>query len=362
MTQDRPSEHQPARPDPGSSNQPHPEEELTAGLDEASSLAAELVQDVGPPDADDELRRNEQNLAEPRHAGGDQARELDVQLGRMEQLLDTAAEEVGEGEKVPEELLARFQEGSDNEGAGSPDKTPHGEAPDDPKDAMTSPVSEVATDLPDFMSDLTAPEPEENQRFSNPPGAFHNDITSAKQPAGNAAPPSDEQARPATDTATSPIGDSQGQKPTNLDDMPSEIDFSDMASLEAAAAALGGSDGQAIAGTKGPEFGDDVEGPVIHDHEQPSPQLVAGTKTTLADEGPEGAVPGRHLPRLIKTPAMLIGRLSAPALSLCSRAVAVLEWLDRPLAKLDLRIKTVIGWVAVATLATSLVVITLSMF
>jgi hypothetical protein len=362
MTQDRPSEHQPARPDPGSPNQPRPEEEVNAKLDEASSLAAELVQDIGPPDADDELRRNEQNLAEPRHPGGDRARELDGQLGRMEQLLDTAAKEVGEGKKVPEELLARFLEGSDNEGAGSPDKTPHGGAPDDAKDAMTGPVSEVSTDLPDFMSDLTAPEPEENQRLSNPPGAFHNDIASAKQPAGNAAPPSDGQARPATEAATSPIGDSQRRKPTNLDDLPSEITLSDMASLEAAAAALGGSDEQATAGPGGPEYGADIEGPVIDDHEQPSQQQVAGTKTPLADEDPEGAAPGRYLPRLIKTSAMLIGPLFAPALSLCSRVVAALEWLDRPLANLDLRIKTVIGWAALATLATSLVVITLSMF
>jgi hypothetical protein len=371
MTQDRPSEHRPPRPDPGSTAQPSAEDEVNAGLDEASSLAADLVQEVGPPDADDELRRNDQNLAEPRRAGEDRAGDVEVQLDRMEQLLDTAAEEVGNAGKVPVELLARFQEHHGREEAnphheGSPcdPGAPGGEA----EDAMTGPASNASIDLPDFMSDLTGPDPEENQRPTTPPSAFHNELTSGNQTAGNAAPArrgSDPQARPATDARTTPLRDSQERKPTSLDDSPSEITLNDMASLQAAAAALGGTDEEVAVGPGGPELGDVIETPEVPAHLSPSQPAAASMKTTAArrhaDPGAPG-VPRRHRPRRTEASAMLIGRLSLPARSLCSWIVAVLEWLDRPLASVDLRIKTVIGWFALATLATSLIVITLSMF
>ena len=292
-------------------------EDLDTLLEQASSMAAELTEDVGGPDAADELRRADETLSDTdRPADG-----IDTQLGRMEELLDAAAAQVGKGD-VPEELLDAF--GEDESNPASPEGEPRTEEP------PSTPKDDPTADIPDFMDDLTAPEAE-----VSPPGG-----------AGQEAPP----------ITSSPAGGEEADSPPGREETTREhgtepsgdVTMNDMASLRAAADALGdlGADDPTV-GVEVPDFDplDAAEPASVPGHLSPK-----GLATESADgnESPPVGVLTR-----------VRGPLSAVGLAACRHGATALERIDRPFSSISGRIKMVLGWIALATLATSLVVILL---
>jgi hypothetical protein len=268
-------------------------EDLDALLSQASSLAAELTDDVGGPDADGELKQADDILS---NTSGP-ADGIDTELGKMEELLDAAAAQVGTG-NVSEELLAGF--GEDDEATSDP-ASPEGEpCTDEPQDASEEAPTAA---IPGFMDDLTAPEPEDS-------------------------PPEPDGETPASETRPS-----------------DEVTVSDMASLQAAADALGDlGEKDLTAGTEVPDF------------DEPQAAEPASTTAPPSKKEPAAKLAGKNESRPLGMLAKVRRPLSAIGIVACTHGATALELIDRPFTSINSRIKMILGWIALATLATSLIV------
>jgi hypothetical protein len=159
--------------------------------------------------------------------------------------------------------------------------------------APTSPAPDPTESVPDFMSELTAP------------------------------PPSSDAA--ADDLSAS----------TSADDL--MADLVDHRQERARAAAEPGKSGVAGSGIVGVVGGTINMPPVAPKPATPSPPGVE------PDPSPSTR------PRLAE-------RFGPPILSLLDRFVTVLELIDRPLARIGGRVRRIVGWIAIAMIAASMVV------
>ena len=292
-------------------------EDLDALLSQASSLAAELTDDVGGPDADSELKQADDILS---NTDGP-ADGIDTELGKMEELLDAAAAQVGTG-NVSEELLAGF--GEDDEATSDPAPPEDEPCADEPQEASEG---DPTAEIPGFMDDLTAPEPE-----ASPPSA---DDQEAPPAAGLPA---------ATDEADSPP-EPVGETPASETKPSDGVTMSDMASLQAAADALGD-----------PGEEDLTAGAEVPDFDQPEAAELASTTTPRSQKKPAAKLAGKKESWPLGMLAKVCRPLSAIGVAACTLGATVLELIDRPFTSINSRIKMILGWIALATLATSLVV------
>ncbi len=85
--------------------------------------------------------------------------------------------------------------------------------------------------------------------------------------------------------------------------------------------------------------------------------------TAVSDEGSAESSLATSAASRLKTLARLVAaRLSPSATAACDRIVSLLEVLDRPMDRIGDRVRHIAGWIAVATVGTSLVVYILSLF
>jgi hypothetical protein len=317
MTEEGQPDPPPVEPNPGPLEGIPATEDLDTLLEQASSMAAELTEDVGGPDADDELQRADATLSDT----DGPADGLDTQLGRMEELLDAAAAQVGKGD-VSEELLDAF--GENESEPASFEGEPRTEAfPGTLKDDST-------TDIPEFMDDLTAPEAEVAPPVAT--GQEAPSITSSRAGGAEADSPPGREETP-REHGTEPSGD---------------VTMNDMASLRAAADALGdlGVDDPTV-GVEVPDF-DPLD--TAEPASAPRHPSLKGSATESVD---------RNEPPPLGVLTRVRQPLSAIGLTACRCGATALERIDRPFSSISGRIKMVLGWIALATLATSLMVILL---
>ena len=171
--------------------------------------------------------------------------------------------------------------------------------------------------IPDFMAEFTRPEgPEEEQRAaeSPPPGA----------PLG---PPA------ASETADH-SSEASGQHAARITE-PGVV-------------------GTEIIGVVGRQT------PPPTDHETAETSEPAGPME--GGDGTAAVLAGRVTVGLNDIARRAAGRLSPIALKLCDRVLHLMEVVDRPLARLGAPVRTLIGWVAIATAGTAVIAFVISLF
>jgi len=262
MTDEQQPDQASPEPPEGSDSGVASENELDEVLAQASSLAAELSEEIG---AADELPVSEDARRAPEQAGNLATAELDAQLNEIDRLVAETNSEV-------------------DDASGRPDE--HALPPSEP------PASPSAPPVPEFMEEFTRPER---------PG-------DAAQPGAQA---------PASGAST---GDA-GPKP--------------------------GVVGTGMLGVVG------AAPPALEEAKKPPPSEAGESGNELPGEMPVASKTGK-LADLVHWAA---ARSSPVVLAVCDRALTLLEVVNRPVAdKLGDSTLRVIGWIALATLGTSVIV------
>ena len=291
-------------PNPASSGPPEKADSDSASnatlddvLAEAASLASDLSEDVGTPEGS--LGSATRNV-EP-GSGSDIAEDLDTELANLERLVGDASSQV--------------------------------DPQTDPRDSPSQ--GTAPEEVPDFMSDLTGPSSTPEEAPASEPSDSGPSFETAAQAA------SDDATGEAGDPEESPGDDGGSTKPdafgtdvTPADTIsaPSQSDATSKSSLIDAGAL--GVVGNIPRSAKISERTEHV----------PSSEADAPTGDAEADGGPKGLRDrGLHV-----------------LMTLGERGVTMLEVADRPTAKLGDSARQIIGWVALATLGTALIVLLVS--
>jgi len=334
------------QPDDGSSSfsdgtdaDPVSEGQIDDALAEASSLASTLSEEVGT--ASHDLPQAERYAS--KDAPSDTALDLDAELRELEKLVADTGHEIdavpgGPGRPSPpaddgQEHVQQASSGVPQE-ASSQDhsKTADPSAPCGATEG--SPSSELS--VPDFMAEFAEPdgpataeqavssEPatEEDTSAADDMPDFMSELTQPSDPGLD--PPDPSSAGPDTDTERSNFGQSDGLAP---------------------------GPGQSENGLQGASAD-----PSAHEDRQGLDGAGPG-QDGMAD--PSESATTAKFKKLVQ----LLGlRLSPTAAAACDKAVTVLEVADRPMGRVGGRVRYIIGWLAVATVGTSIVVYILSLF
>ncbi len=292
-------------PNPASSGSPEKADSDSASgatlddvLAEAASLASDLSEDVGTPEGP--LKSATRNV-EP-GSGSDIAEDLDAELANLERLVGDASSQV-DPQTDPQ------------------DSQPNGTAPEE---------------VPDFMSDLTGPSPTPEEAGVSEPSdsglSFETTAQDASDDATGEAGHAEES--PGYDGgSTKPGASGTDVTPADAVSVPSESDATSKSS-------------PIDAGTPG------VVGNIPR-----SAQI--STKTdhvpSLEADVPAGDAEGGGGPKGLRDRGLQV------LMTLGERGVTMLEVADRPTAKLGTSARQIIGWAALATLGTALIVLLISL-
>lgn len=270
-----------------------PERELDEALSQAAALAAELSDGVGSPEASE----SEREIAEIDLPRGARPRveqiDMDHELSGLEQTIASTAREIG----------------------GSPAATV--------RTSGTSPEKSPPA-VPDFMSEFTRPAdtPTVSPPKPSPP---------AKSGPTGGGDSLKETLRPAEKTITAGV-------PSKLvANAPPAVAKSPTAAASAARAAASGTPGSDLMGSAPGVVGNITE-----------PLSKLSTGKAFGSPGPE--VVGQSAD---KSAAGDPGAW----LRMAGRGVTLIELMDRPFEWVNPRVKHVLGWVAVATMATAIIVL-----
>ena len=337
------------------------EEELDALLAEASALAAEVSGEVGLPEGNERPRTEPGAVADeapetPREttpatatpaglAGPD---DVEAQLSELEGLLANAQADVGV-EAGPSEEPALPPDSGFAASTSLDESAPLREPSPDLEDPATPNAA-----VPSFREEFTQPEQtSQYPQADDTAPEFAEESTSPEEPA-----------QPAETGSAIP----EFMKEFTQPEAPSEA--SEDLSPVAGAADVGPSDGSC-----------EMSPSVV----SARPGLVSsrprnGPETVLADDkfglgsisqdedeetGTVGPTPVATAATAASGKAELVRRLvaylSPPALKVCARGVGLLEVLDKPFGRLGSGGRRALGWLAIATLGTSLIVLLVSL-
>lgn len=335
-------------PDEGSPNSPDrtdadrvSEEELDEVLSQASALALDLSEEVGTAEQAPPHTHPRADLSGPPDVHAD----LDAELRELEKLvaetgaeIDSDSDETGvEAPQPGDRTQTRAATASDTPGTPSSDHSDTPDGSDSTEAAPAAPPSDLQ--VPDFMAEFTQPEesagPEPPE--SSPPAVtedasvpdempdFMSELTQPSEPSSEAAGPLESSVKDATGPPSRDVDRLDDQRPA-----PSMPD----------------NNRQRASG----------DSPILQEWGEPRATVLEEEESTGRSLGADTAAKLRELVRLATA------RLSPLANTTCDRVVTLLEVVDRPMARVGGRIRYVVGWLAVATVGTSLVVYILSLF
>ncbi len=328
MTEEFPSDTPSPNPAPDSSDDVAAETEVDALLAEAAELAAEVSDELEDiqPEGDDSAASQ---ASASDNALVPEAGDVDAQLAALDALIDQASQEIGQQDTDP----------ADSCPAEDHTTEVHTEEADSPSALPTDQQVSTTADSGDASAELTAPETEEDmQQAMDAIPDFMQDLTG----------PAEE--KPASDTSSAQAPPTVASQDLAADGIPSS-------SVEATKDATN-------------DAANDASKDVANDAAKTAEQelLATGRTRSLApttapsadqDQSPTeqpSAKPSR-MPSLHIPP-----KISEAAVSICDRAVTVLEMVDRPTERIGQRPRVVMGLVALATLGTAIIVFVASLF
>ncbi len=382
---------------PGASENTSPEDEIDALLAEAASLASDVTGEVGVP----EEQPASSQATHPAGQTDGPVSDIDTQLAELDGLLEETYREVGNttpatDDADPVTLDNREPADSDADsalqqpGSSSPSAdteeagpTPPG-GPDTPAPApSTSPTENPATD---FDADLTALDdlldqvghegdaeqstddassPQADVESEAPPseqGAVPDPMQESKEPEGEVDASPEATKQPPAEDGAAAVPDFMAEfttpEPGTEAGTPAASDGTQPASATAHVTGEGTS--------PKPQDVSSHERGVVSNLDVTSPEMSAVSDADLLeelDEAGSAKVPKARSPGPAKR---LLGRVAAPvsplALKACEGGLRALEAMDRPTQRLGYWPRRLIGWLAVATLGTSLIVYVISLF
>ena len=282
------------------------ESELDAMLLEASSLAAELADEVrsGKPGG-------EAAGADLTNATGDAVLEVDAQLAEMEKMLQSASGQIGEQNAEPE-------------------------APAESATEATAPAGAAGGST----AEADSPETDEGP----------------KEPDLNAASAGGYAESPEATEAEKPVAKAESVQAQEAPPPEPEVGISlsdeDLALV-----------GQAAADNAIPDFDD---GSMPEPGPAPAPAKGKPSKSTAsaapAAGAAEAATEELGLPAWLGPAGKVIAPLLTLGLGLCALGVKCLEALDRYLQRVPMFVKNVLGYLALATIGMALLVLLISLF
>ncbi|UCE61301.1 MAG: hypothetical protein JSU63_06045 [Phycisphaerales bacterium] len=349
----------PPSPEPAGTDGEDPyEDELDALLAAATTLATEMSDEIGAPE--------EPTQASSSDPEDDSPKDVEAQLGNLEGFLDQTSREIGttpdksdeDGismdageppgtvlpavEKVEGDEVAPASEGDAVDAVEEDQAAPQMAETDDADETMqpTGEDANAATttspEIPDFMDEFTrpegeaAPDPEESTEPAETAPAVPDFMSEFTEPEG--------------DAGGSPNAEEQPAGQTSGADVP---DF--MAEFTDSAAAT---DSKASSVENGPA-------PAAH------VQNTAAENESFvgADDDETGAESGSGTGGFTsRLPRQVVARLEPLGLLACEGGVRALEAIDKPTQRVGNVARRIIGWVAIATLGTSVIVYICSLF
>lgn len=293
------------------------EEDLDALLAEASELATEVSEEVGlsedpPPTETMRALATSSDIAEePSSATPGQddptpTDDVDAQLAKVDDLLCDTADQIGPGS-------GESVESSDMEGSTKA-ATASGEGPDAPQDPSDKAESADAAEVPAFMDEFVQPTADERSEADLPGDSSNAAAQESVQPN-----------RPAGLDAPTNAGANRGSAKIGL-----------VTSMPVC-----------------------PDGVVRSSDATPTPPIAeAISNDSSVDVDPD---PSDKATKVALVPRIAV-RLTPAAMNACERGVGLLERLDAPVRWLGAGTRRVIGWVALATLGTSVIALILSLF
>ncbi len=259
--------------------------------------------------------------------------ELDDVLAQASSLADDLAEEVGLAEKSDQQ--------------GEPHEPPDGAAD---LDAELSELEQLVADASSEVNeeaesaDETAPSAEESTPRSEKPPIpdFMEEFTRPQEPADA------EPAATKTPASTAPPDPATTSETKEQD-------------ADASGTTLSAKPGVVGTGMIG-VVGAPLSTPPTDDRATEGTEASDTAAPTEEDDTPETASYVSVVARLVHTVKQSAGRFSTMGLTLCNRALGLLEVVDRPFARLGEPVRRVIGWIAIATVGTAVIVYMISLF
>lgn len=89
---------------------------------------------------------------------------------------------------------------------------------------------------------------------------------------------------------------------------------------------------------------------------------AAGENTVAQPDEPDPSPSSRVLSRLLALPLVAVSRLAPVNGLLCQQGIRLLDLMDRPLQHTSVLVRRLVGWVALATMAISIIVLVISLF
>lgn len=339
---DEPSQGLP-KPDPAgdaSAKDAPTADKLDELLAEAAALADEVSDEIGPPEnAAPAAKTNQPATTTPGNTG-----DVDSQLAELEGVLTQTQNELGI-EPAP----------SDPPSPPQPERQPS----DGPSPASDPPVEKSnlpeSNEIPDFMAEFTEPE-----RPEEPEGGGESSSSDASAEGVTPAEPAPGPVEPVEKEIQSVASPSEAEE---------ELPASPTESAEAAKAGDGVSDtslsteppkpdekvgvvGSTIATADFSEFADSLP------TESSLPE-EAGTPPEATEDPPACEKSEGFCVKAVRRVPALISPVLLPA---CSVGIGLLEKFDTPTRWLGSGARTVIGWIALATTGTALIVFLLSLW
>lgn len=300
-----------SKPEPGvpGSGESIGDETVVELLDRASALATEMATELGEASPEQRATQSEDSLTDLK----DLAESLDKELDQMDKLTKEVGDQVGVDEADDSVAI----DAAMPQTAGS--------------DAATSPAGEAEQALGEAAAALDQSLSEEIDSLADPAASIGNDGTA--------------------DTSTSQaLGDTAAAEgaETEVPDFGSDLlEPEGPKTPDAAGGAMG----------EGAEsFDDDLTAPPVEEN-KPAPAVVQEAKGPPAPDTPtESAAPAEQ-GKSTSTPALVSILTRAPANALCT----LLDLADRPFSRVPPGVRSLIGVAALATLATSVAILAISM-
>jgi len=299
------SEPEPGVPDSGESIG---DETVVELLDRASSLATEMATELGEASPEQRATQSEDSLTDLE----DLAESLDKELDQMDKLTKEVGDQVGVDEADDSVAID----------AAMPQTAR--------SDAATSPAGEAEQALSEAAAALDQSLSEEIDSLADPAvplGDYGTADTAASQPPEDA-------------------GVAEGalaEVPAFASDLVDSDDPNTPGAADAAASAAAA-------------FDDDLTAAPVEEH-KPAPAVVQEAEGPPAPDTPtESAAPAEQ-GKSTSTPALVSILTRAPANALCT----FLDLADRPFGRVPPRLRALIGVAALATLATSVAILAISM-
>lgn len=323
-----------------------PEQELDDVLAQASSLASDLSAELGPAE---QATPDTGPRADPGGPPDVLAVDLDAELRELEKLVAETGSEIDPG---PHQ--------SGDEAPLPQDRSQAQTLPATAGDNLQGPLD----DLPTAGEDSGSTEAASNAR---PDGLRVPDFMAEFTQSGESAESDQPESSEPTATEDASAAD-------ELPDFMSELTHpaepsSDVVEERSTASEPNVDEADGLRASDADLLDDLTSVPSIPDNDMPNasgdapaPEGWGEFGTTVPDEGSsENSLAANAASRLKALARQAAARLSPSATAACDRVISLLEVLDRPTVRIGDRVRHIAGWIAVATVGTSLVVYILSL-